>query len=98
MAELSKYAASPGIFYLKSAIHKEMPNANTNQVGSNFRWQPTSFDNPGLRLFYLSSERSKLDFLNITIQYDFFQRSTNNQIGDILKGLAPFLKASFTCG
>ena len=98
MAELSKYAASPGISYLKNTIHKEMPNANTNQVGGDFCWQLATFDNPGLTLFYLTSERQKLDFLNITVQYDFFQRSTNNQIGDILKGLAPFLKASFTCG
>ena len=98
MAELSKYAASPGIFYLKNTIHKEMPNANTNQVGGDFCWQLATLDNPGLTLFYLTSERQKLDFLNITVQYDFFQRSTNNQIGDILKGLAPFLKASFTCG
>ena len=75
-----------------------MPNANTNQVGGDFHWQPTTCDNPGLRLFYFTSEGSKLDFLNITVPYDFFQRSTNNQIGDILKGLAPFLKASFTCG
>ena len=70
-----------------------MPNANTNQVGGDFCWQLATFDNPGLTLFYLTSERQKLDFLNITVQYDFFQRSTNNQIGDILKGLAPFLKA-----
>ena len=34
-----------------------MPNANTNQVGGDFRWQPATFDNPGLRLFYLTSER-----------------------------------------
>ena len=36
-----------------------MPNANTNQIGCDFGWQPTTFDNPGLRLFYLTSELDK---------------------------------------
>ena len=44
--------ASPGIFYLKNAIRKEMPSrvkqADTNQlqVDSDFHWQLATFDNP----------------------------------------------------
>ena len=49
MAELSKWAASPGIFYLKNAIHKkcqaEYP-ADTKKIGGDFRRQPATFDNP----------------------------------------------------
>ena len=43
--------ATPGIFYVKNAIHKEMPNrepADTNQVGGNFHRQPATFDNTEL--------------------------------------------------
>ena len=34
-----------------------MRNAETNQVGGDFCWQPATFDDPGFTLFYLTSER-----------------------------------------
>ena len=40
-------ATSPGIFYLKNAIRKNMPSRVANQVGGDFHWQHSTFDNPG---------------------------------------------------